>query len=234
MIEIDKIYNEDCLQGMKRIDDGAIDLIVTDPPYDLYHSNVGSHFALSQRTARRTEKLGFISNSFDYEAVFNEFLRLQKIPNMIIFCSNRQISRFMGFFEQRGLSTNLLVWYKTNASPLCAHKYMSDLEYIVYVRGKGAFFNDDAPFRCKSRIFTSGLADSSLHPTQKGIDHIRQYIIVHSREGETILDPFMGSATTAVACIKERRHFVGFELNEEYFRIGQKRIDEAKRELTLF
>ena len=74
----------------------------------------------------------------------------------------------------------------------------------------------------------------SFHPTQKPVDLLRYLIRTYSNEGDTILDNCMGSGTTAVACIREKRHFIGFELNKEYFDKACKRIDAERRQLTLF
>ena len=73
-----------------------------------------------------------------------------------------------------------------------------------------------------------------LHPTQKPVDLLRYLIRTYSNEGDTILDNCMGSGTTAVACIKEKRHFIGFELNKDYYDKACKRIDAERRQLSLF
>ena len=75
---------------------------------------------------------------------------------------------------------------------------------------------------------------NTIHPTQKPVDLLRYLIRTYSNEGDTILDNCMGSGTTAVAFIKEKRHFIGFELNKEYYDKACKRIDAAQRQLTLF
>ena len=73
-----------------------------------------------------------------------------------------------------------------------------------------------------------------FHPTQKPVDLLRYLVLTYTNEGDTVLDNCMGSGTTAIACIKERRHFIGFELNKEYFDKACKRIDNERRQLTLF
>ena len=74
----------------------------------------------------------------------------------------------------------------------------------------------------------------ALHPTQKPVDLLRYLVRTYSNEGDTILDNCMGSGTTAVACIKEKRHFIGFELNKDYYDKACQRIDAEQRQLTLF
>lgn len=109
MIELDKIYNCDCLVGIKEIPNNSIDCIITDPPY-LLDSSGGGASALAKRSRRLKDSIEFISNGFDYENLFDEFIRVCKIPNMLIFCSNKQISQTMSFFEDKGLKSTLLIW----------------------------------------------------------------------------------------------------------------------------
>ena len=73
-----------------------------------------------------------------------------------------------------------------------------------------------------------------FHPTQKPVDLLRYLILTYSNEGDTILDATIGSGSTAVAALMEKRHFIGFETNKEYFDIAQGRIDQVLRNPTLF
>lgn len=179
--------------------------------------------------------IDFIAHDFDYNGCYEQFLRICKIPNMIIFCSNKQIGRTMTFFENKGLVATLLIWQKTNPTPTGNGAYISECEFAVYVRDKGACFNNDLPMEYKKKVYTSKICpDGKLHPTQKPISLIRRYIALHSKPNDVILDAFMGSGTTAVAALKEGRHFIGFELSKEYCDIANKRIDAERRQLTLF
>lgn len=137
----------------------------------------------------------------------------------------------MSWFESKGLSTTLLVWHKTNACPLCNGKHISDVEFIVYVRGKGCCFNNDVSLKHKSKVFVSPICrvKDRLHPTQKRLDHLTQYIELHSREGDIIFDPFMGSGSTGVACINTSRSFIGIEKDDHYYEVACKRIEESER-----
>jgi len=233
-MELDIIYNEDCLVGLKRIPNKSVDLIITDPPYIL-DSTGGGNSPLAQRSRKLKDSIEFISSGFDYENVFNELIRVCKKANMLIFCSNSQISKTMSFFENKGLKATLLVWQKTNPMPTGNNAYISDVEFIVYVHEKGTFWNNDLSVEFKKKVYTSPLVkEGGYHPTQKSINHIRRYIMLHCPQNGIILDPFMGSGTTAIASIKEKRHFVGFEINKAYYDIALKRINEEKQQLTLF
>ena len=78
------------------------------------------------------------------------------------------------------------------------------------------------------------MEQKKIHLTQKPIELINGFIVISSKEEDVILDPFMGSGTTAIACIREKRHFIGFELNEEYYKKAKQRIEAEQRQLKLF
>ena len=90
-----------------------------------------------------------------------------------------------------------------------------------------------ANYPCNLLEYSNGNHDS-LHPTQKPVDLLRYLILTYSNKGDTILDATTGSGTTAVAALMEKRHFIGFETNKEYFDIAQGRIDQVLRNPTLF
>lgn len=165
-----ELWHGDCLELMKKLirEKIKVDCIITDPPYIL-ENHGGGTTDLAQRKLVKDKHIDFISNGFCINDCFELMLKLQDIPNMLIFCSNKQVSSIMGFFEQRKLTVTLLVWQKTNPSPLCNGKHLSDIEFIVYVRGKGATFNNDTPFEYKKKVYTSPIVSNRnrLHPTQK-------------------------------------------------------------------
>ena len=223
------LYNSDCLNVLPNLKDNSVDLIITDPPYELDIHGGKGYTELAQRKLTKDKHLNFISFGFDYDFVFNEFLRVCKIPNFYIFCSNKQISKIMAWFESRKLSTTLLVWNKTNPTPLCNGKHLSDLEFIVYVRGKGATFNNDTPFDYKRKSYISSVVSNKnrLHPTQKPIELLERYIHLSSNENDVILDPFMGSASTGIACLNTNRQFIGIEKSLNYFQLAKQRLSES-------
>ena len=94
----------------------------------------------------------------------------------------------------------------------------------------------EVSFVCRHRFKSSirRVAQITSTPTQKPVDLLRYLVLTYTNEGDTVLDNCMGSGTTAIACIKERRHFIGFELSKEYFDKACKRIDNERRQLTLF
>lgn len=231
MIELDHIYNQDCLVGMREIPDKSVDLIIADPPYELtQHSGSGAF----GRNARAYHQAIDHLQSGISDAVLNEMLRICKKPNIYIFCSKDQLPQILNFAVTNKLSYDLLTWHKTNPVPTCNNKYLSDTEYIVFMR-RGAQLYGTLESKRKWFVTQTNTADKKLwgHPTPKPVPIIRTLVANSSLEGGAILDPFMGSGTTAVACIKEHRHYVGFELDKKYFDIALKRIEQEKQQLML-
>ena len=227
-----ELYKGDCLELLKEIKDSSVDLICTDIPYEL-ENHGGTSSALASRCARMRDSVEFIANGIDYDKVFEEFVRVCKIPNMIIFCSNLQIGKIISFFSAKELKTDLLVWEKSNPAPLCNGKYISDLEYIIYVHDKGSPFNNDVPIKWKRKckVYPIMIDKDKLHPTQKPLKLMTELVMTHSFENQIVLDPFMGSGTTGVTCVSNKRNFIGMELDENYFNISKKRIEESNSSL---
>lgn len=226
-----KLYNGDCVEVMRSMGDNSVDLIITDPPYEC-ENHGGGKTDLASRKLVKNKHIDFMSNGIDYGSVFEQMIRVCKVPNFLIFCSNKQVSKIMGYFENIGLTVTLLVWEKTNPVPLCNGKHLSDCEFIVYVRGKGATFNNDTPFEYKKKVYTSSIvsAKNRLHPAQKPVELLEQYIKLHSNTGDTVLDCFMGSCSTGVACVNTDRSFVGIELDKDCFDLAKSRLEEHKKE----
>ena len=241
MIEIDNIYNMDCLEGMKAISDKSIDLIVTDPPYEFKDTTGAGAFGTcrgkSESKKGRTyhAELTPISEGISDE-VLEQMVRICKIPNIYLFCNKDQVPQFLNFGISHNLNFDILTWHKPDPTPMCGNKYLSDTEYIIFLRGKGAKVYGTYATKKKYWVQNTNTEDKEKwgHPTIKPLNIIEALVFNSSKEGETVLDPYMGSGTTAVACIKEKRHFIGFELNKEYFDKATKRIKAEQSQLCLF
>lgn len=220
-----KLYNQDCIKVMQTMVKRGekVDLILTDPPYEV---KVGGGGITHKIALHRDRKLDFIANGFDYQQCFELFLQIQDIPNMVIFCSNKQILKFLLFFHNKGLSTTLLTWKKLNPPPLVNNKHIEDLEYLIYVRGPKASFNNSVPIEYKQKCFSSNLVNQKdkIHPTQKNLEHIKRLIALHSYEGEVVFDPFMGSGVVGIASTMLNRSFIGCELSPLYYNLSKTRI----------
>lgn len=217
----------DCLEGMKDIPDGSVDLVVTDPPYELQqHSGAG---AFGRESRAYHQGIDHLQSGISNE-MLDELVRICKHPNMYIFCSKDQLPQLLNYAVNHGLKYDLLTWHKTNPVPTCNNKYLSDTEYIVFMR-KGANLYGSYETKRKYFISKTNVEDKRKygHPTPKPVDIIENLVENSSLEGQVVCDHFMGSATTAIACLHKNRNYIGFELNEEYYR---KSLDRIQRELS--
>ena len=230
----------DCLEIMKDIPDKSIDLIVTDPPYDVSVTGGGGTINKVKKLNKSLEDLVEvnITNGYDIEILGEEFMRVMKEPNIYLWCNKIQIPEYFKFYvDKHKCKFDIICWHKTNALPTYSNKYLSDTEYLLYFRkGKGKCFPKSyedaktyyiAPINHKDK-------EKYKHPTIKPLDITRKLIKNSSNENDVVLDPFMGSGTTGVACKELHRNFIGIELDKTYFEIAKKRIEGTKRESQLF
>jgi site-specific DNA-methyltransferase (adenine-specific) len=255
MIELNKIYNEDCLEGMKRIQDGFVDLTVTSPPYDnlrTYNGNIKQwSFKKFQGIAKelyRVTKQGGVVVWIVGDATikgsetgtsFKQALFFKKIGfnlhDTMIWqkCSpfqhkNRYIQAFEYMFVfSKGLrkSVNLICDRKNKCAGYVVGGGGNGRKIGRKVKEYGARFNiwDIVPAR------NNKTNHPAVFPEQLANDHI----ISWSNEGDVVLDPFMGSGTTAIACINTNRNYIGFELDKQYCDIANKRIQKALAKKTM-
>ena len=170
-------------------------------------------------------------DSYDL-SILNELVRVMKNINIYIWCNIAQIKSYLDFFiGELNCSYDILIWNKTNAIPLFNNKYLSDKEYCLYFRKRG--YCNPPTYKMGKTVFYLPINQRDKrkygHPTIKPLEIIETLVVNSSRPDETILDCFMGSGTSGVAVVNagNNRKFIGMEINEDYFNIAKKRIDEA-------
>lgn len=221
-MEIDKIYNYDCVAGMRELPNESVELVLTDIPYGEVNRPSNGLRNLDKGAADMV-RFGLCE--------LTKTLCDKTKGSIYMFCGTEQVSDIRRTMVEKGLSTRLIIWEKTNPSPMNGeYMWLSGVECCVYGRKKGATFN----LHCQNSVLRYPCGEHDIHPTQKPVDMFRYLVLASSNEGDLVLDPFMGSGTTAVACIMEKRHFIGFELNQEYFEKADRRIRYEKAQLTLF
>ncbi len=231
-MNVNEIYNMDCLQGLQQIESGTVSLIVADPPYELQQHNGAGAFGRKNREYH--QGIDHLQSGVSNE-VLEECLRVCKHPNMYIFCSKDQLPQLLNFALSHKLKYDLLTWHKTNPVPTCNNKYLSDTEYIVFMRN-GANLYGTYETKRKYFITQTNTADKKAfgHPTPKPVPIIKTLIENSTQSGDLVLDPYMGSGTTAVACMQSGRKYIGFELDKDYYDKAVKRIKAEQAQLTLF
>jgi site-specific DNA-methyltransferase (adenine-specific) len=244
MLPINKIYNMDCLEGMKLIPDNSIDLVVTDPPYKIVQGGCSNKAVtinacggiLNKHDGDNTElvKKGKIFNHNEIQ--FNEWLPeiyrvLKDNSHCYIMINARNLAELQMEAEKVGFRFhNILGWDKGNATP--NKWYMQRLEYILFLfKGKAKNINNlGSTTLLKVPNIKRG---TKLHPTEKPVDLMKVLIENSSNEGDLILDPFMGAGSTALACKELNRNFIGFEIDKHYHSIAEKRLLNHHEQLKI-
>ena len=227
---INKIFNEDFLIGVKSIETETIDCIVTDPPYKIItggDSNGANSIRPKGMLSGNRELMKSIPKMEEW---IPECYRVLKNGSHAYFMVNStNLIQMSNIIEKTGFKIhNFLVWKKNNCTP--SQFYMKNCEYIIFCRkGKAKYINKMGD--SKTVHDCNNILGTKVHPTEKPIALMEMYIENSTNIGDIVLDPFVGSGTTAVAAKNLNRRYIGFELDKTYFDIAQKRIQDAQ---TLF
>lgn len=206
------LMHGDCLEMMRQIPDGSVDMILTDIPYGEVNRKSSG--------LRNLDKGDADIITFSLKDAINESVRLAK-QSIYLFCGIEQVSEIRSRMVDAGLSTRLCIWEKTNPSPMNGQRlWLSSIECCVFGRTPGATFNE----HCKSAVWRNPVARGKVHPTMKPVALMERLILASSNEGDTVLDFTMGSGTTGVACVNTGRKFIGIEKDPDYFKIAEQRI----------
>lgn len=240
IIEFDDgtFINADCMDVMKDMQDKQFDLCLTDPPYLIKNTTAGgkSRFAKSFQKMNNEIKEKKLTEGIDL-SFCDEIIRLQKKINSYIWCNKAQILDYLKFFvEMKNCSFDILCWQKDNAPPTFNNKYLTDKEYCLYFRKGG--YCQPVRYENAKTIFNEPLnikdKNKYGHPTIKPLKIFDILISNSTKEGDSVLDCFSGSGTTAVACHRGKRRFVCIEKDKEYFEMSVKRYEEEIKQMELF
>lgn len=224
-MEICKIYNGDCLELLKEVQDESVDLVVTDCPYKIVPG--GCTIPRGGIFRSKEAKTGKLFKHNDVE--FSDWLpmvyrTLKPGTHAYIMVNERNIAKMQTAAEKSGFKfVNILIWEKNTMTP--NRYYMKQTEYILLLR-KGPARTINHPgtsniIKVKNRI------GNKYHPTEKPVDLLKVLIENSSHAGDVVLDPFMGSGSTGVACLDTGRKFIGIEIDKKYFDVADTRINEA-------
>ena len=212
-----RLRQGDCLELMKNIPDGSVDLVLTDPPY-----------GMAFKSNHRKEKYNKIKNdeSLEWlEKYVDECFRILKDNTAVYcFCSWHNVDVFKHAIEKKFKIKNILIWEKNNTSmgDLKA-SYAPKYEMIIFAHKGRKLLNG---FRYAD-IIKANRTGNKFHPTEKPVDILELFIKNSSDENAVVFDGFMGSGSTGVACVNTGRRFIGIELDEGYFNIAKERIEKA-------
>lgn len=234
------LYNEDCIETMKRIPDGSIDLMLTDMPYGrvncewdikpnlqlmwpeweriLSNNGVWVFTAMQPLTSELVlSRLGF----FKYELIWEKAQGtghldankkpLRKHENILVFCKKGYPK--YNIIKQPSNKPNK----GKSKSKVDGNVYRKNISGTTWVDDNQRFPTSVLYFENDSDRYNTQKINKGIHPTQKPLDLFRWLLLTYSNKGETVFDGYSGSGTTAEACIIEGRKFIGSELNKEYF-----------------
>lgn len=227
-MRVNYIDQIDCLEGLKEIPDGSVDLIVTDPPYFLSMGHAGSQTNTRKFSGQLQSNRAFndlaICTPF-YKQLFQEYARVLKEDGSFYFFTDwRGYAYYFPLLNNALPVRNLIVWDKINGP---GSFYAFAHELIVFGTYKPKTNGGVGTNVWRVKAFNSGAKATNgekLHPTQKPLELIQKAIEDSTDSGAVVLDTFMGSGTTAVACIRTGRNYIGFELDEQYYTIATERI----------
>lgn len=208
MIELDTIYNQDCLEGLKALPDKSIDLILTDPPYGKKADKGTNGFG----AAKNRRYAGGWDKEAPPQQVFNEMFRVAK--NLIIFGGN--------YFGNMLPTSNCWIFWDKKGD-IAFQNPFADGE-LIYT----TFKKPVKKIVFRQQGFITDSKDKRYHPTQKPTELVQMLIEQFTEPGQIVCDPFLGSGTTAVAAVKTGRHYIGYELNPDYFQICCDRLDDVE------
>ena len=245
-MEIDRIYNEDCLETMARIPDNSIDLIVTSPPYNKgFYANKNAKQSKVWNTlnGRKIAYDSFSDDMFpeDYEewqkAVISECIRILKQSGSL-FYNHKDIiykglivpPKWVYDFKVR----QQIIWDRQSSCMIDPHYFMPANEWIYWiVKDEKKVFFDKEKSSFRTNIWRMNV-DKNPHPAPFPLLMVRNIVSCACPEAGVVYDPFMGSGTTALASVKLGRHYIGSEISEKYVQMANEKIKIEKSQPTLF
>ena len=222
----------DCLELIKQVPSNSVDLILIDPPYEISRP---TNFQSGEETGRDTDRFRISmdfgewdKNFTGLEVVIKEGYRiLRQGGTMICFYDLWKIETLKNLYDSNKFKqVRFIEWMKTNPVPINSKiNYLTNAREVAVsaIKGSKPTFNSSYDNGLYSYPICAG-KERTIHPTQKPLSLITDLVLKHSNEGDMVLDCFMGSGTTGVACKDTNREFIGMELDEKYFEIACNRI----------
>lgn len=216
------LYCGDCLEVLPKLD-MQVDMILTDPPY-------GIDVTPRRKTSKFYGKKVKNDDNLDWLPLWVDYIDKISKNIVVVFVSWVTFSQFEKAFKEKGFTLkNLLVWNKKWIG--VGHNYRPTYELIMLL----CKTNFKTPSNNKSNIleYRKIAPQKTLHNCEKPIPLLEDLLVELSKEGDVVLDCFMGSGSTGVACMQTNRNFIGIELDKEYYKIAEQRIKEANQQTRL-
>jgi len=232
------LENKDCLEQIKTIANNSIDLILTDPPY-LISKKTGFLDSKGENTIDRF-KMSYDfgkwdKESLDLNAIVSQFYRILKPGGTcVVFYDIWKLQELKEEYEKNKFKQiRFIEWVKTNPVPINSKiNYLTNAREVALtaIKKSKPVFNSSYD----NGIYSFPIYHSKdrFHPTQKSLDLFVELVKKHSNKGDTVYDPFAGSATTGVACIRTGRSFIGVEKDDVYFKKARERLLKEEKNIS--
>jgi len=238
-----KIFNCSCMEAMEQLDDGSVDLILTDPPYNLGKFMKDRATNLKRMRSNYFGAAGWDDLEFsDWANSMDEFFAeasriIRKGGSMIVFMAIIKVETIIQLATKHGFYYKTTgIWHKTNPMPRNMNlHFINSTEawvYFTYGTKTGTFNNAGKAVHdfFETSVTPAGERTFGKHPTQKPVLLLSQMVNLLSNEGDVVFDPFMGSGSTGVAAVSNGRSFIGSEINSEYCDISRARLERVNHE----
>lgn len=233
IIERNHIYNMDCLDGIREMIRGAlVDCVIADPPYLI---NYKTH----NRQNKNHRFCKPIANDDNPQLIVDLIPLLYDVMKdntpLYMFCGSDKVDFFVQQVKTRFTLKNIIVWDKGQPTmgDLQA-QYGKNYELLIYANKGRAVFNPDARRYGDIWRFSKVSGNKQIHQNQKPLDLLYRPILQHTKPHDIILDPFMGSCSTAIAAHKLQRDFIGFELDKDEYDAGISRLNAVLAQPSIF
>lgn len=243
MIPTYSILQGSCIEAMKAMESHTIDLILTDPPYNLGKFMKERATNLKRMRSNYFGAAGWDDLDFDewmlsMDKFFEEASRVIRIGgSMIMFMAIIKVETIIQLATKHGFYYKTTgIWHKTNPMPRNMNlHFINSTEawvYFTYKKRTGTFNNDGKAIHdfFETSVTPAGERTFGRHPTQKPVVLLSKMVQLLSNEGDTVFDPFMGSGSTGVAALLNKRNFIGTEINEGYCETSRARMENVVNE----
>jgi len=234
-MHINLIHNISCLEGLKLLPDACVDLVFTDPPYFQHRAQNIKGLKNHKDVVTEFDFDGFRSEEdylFFLEQVLSECFRVCKPgASGYLWCGDDFVSYLNRTVERVGFQFRKVIhWHKTNPFPAIYTRkmYANSMEMLIHFsKGTPKTWNHKSVNEMHNFIQSPICMgkERTKHKTQKPLKVCLPFIEISSNEGDLVLDPFLGSGSTAVAAKMLQRNFIGYELNEEFCNMANERIN---------
>lgn len=236
------LYNKNCIDAMKEIESKSVDLVLTDPPYNLglFMQNRATNLKAMRENffgAAGWDDLEFDEWERDMDSLFSELARvIKERGSVIMFMSIIKVETIIRLAEKHDFYYKTTgIWHKRNPMPRNMNlHFINSTEawiYFTYKNHTGTFNNDGKAIHdfFETSVTPLGEKKYGKHPTQKPVQLLENFVDLLTNENDTVFDPFCGSGSSGVAALLHGRKFIGSEINEEYCRITLERLEQVTK-----